>query len=316
MSAAGNTRWDHRIAAAAAIVAEHLSPTPLVRIDLEGFGAPAYLKLETLQPTGSFKVRGALAAVAAGAAGGRTIVTASAGNHGLGVAYAATRLGARAVVVVPRTASPAKIDALRHLAIDLRLVGESYDDAEAAAHVIADDTGGRYVSAYTDPDVIAGQATVVREIAESLSGTARIVVPVGGGGLVSGTVLGAPDRFQVLGVEAAASRAVSASMAAGRIVEVPVSSTIADGLAGNIAPDTLAPSVLTAAAVGVLAADEPMIRRAVRTLALEHGTVTEGSGAVGVAAALNGDVPADLPTVFVITGRNIAPATLVSLLAA
>lgn len=309
------TEWEHRIAAAAAVVGDHLARTPLVPITLGGFTAPAYLKLETLQPTGSFKVRGALAAVAASAAHGRRVVTASAGNHGLGMAYAATRMGARATVVVPQNASPAKIDALRRFDIDLRLIGDGYDDAEAAAQELGQQNGARYVSAYTDPDVIAGQATAVREIAEALPGAARIVVPVGGGGLASGTVLGAPERYQVLGVETAASRAVSASMAAGRIVQVPVAATIADGLAGNIASDTLAPSILTAAGVDVVAAAEAAIERAVTVLALEHGLVCEGSGAVGIAAAMNAQVPTDLPTVFVITGRNITASRLAALLA-
>ncbi|MFJ2755168.1 threonine/serine dehydratase [Nocardioides sp. NPDC087217] len=309
------TEWDRRLADAASVVGDHLVPTPLVPITLDGFTAPAYLKLETLQPTGSFKVRGALAAVAASAVDGRRVVTASAGNHGLGIAYAATRMGVRATVVVPQTASPAKIEALRRFDIDLRLIGDGYDAAESAAQKIAREDDARYVSAYTDPDVIAGQATVVREIADALPGAARIVVPIGGGGLVSGTVLGAPARYRVLGVETAASRAVSASMAAGRIVQVPVTETIADGLAGNIAPDTLAPSILTAAGVDVIAADEPTIERAVTDLALVHGIVCEGSGAVGIAAAMDAHIPTDLPTVFVITGRNISRLRLAALLA-
>ncbi|GAA2234581.1 threonine/serine dehydratase [Promicromonospora sukumoe] len=314
MTTPGSTEWDRRIADAAVVVGGHLAPTPLVPITLDGFAAPTYLKLETLQPTGSFKVRGALAAVAASAADGRRVVTASAGNHGLGIAYAATRMGARATVVVPQTASPAKVEALRRFDIDLRLIGDGYDGAESAAQKIAYEDGARYISAYTDPDVIAGQATVVREIADALPGPAQIVVPVGGGGLVSGTVLGVPDRYRVLGVESAASLAVSASMAAGRIVQVPVGSTIADGLAGNIAPDTLAPSILTAAGVDVIAADELAIERAVTALAIDHGIVCEGSGAVGIAAAMNALMPTDLPTVFVITGRNITGPRLAALL--
>ena len=307
--------WPTRLAEAQTVVQTHLDRTPLVRVDLGGFDPPTYLKLESLQPTGSFKVRGALAAVATAARDGRPVVTASAGNHGLGVAFAATRLNARATVVVPENASTAKVEALRRFDIDLLLVGDSYDAAEQAALRIAEQTNAEFISAYTHPDVIAGQATVVGEVAEQVVGPFRIVVPVGGGGLAAGTALGAPARASVIGVEAQASRAVSASMRAGRVIDVDVAPTIADGLAGNIAADTITPRILSQHRVHVTAADEAAIRVAVRELALRHGIVAEGSGAVGIAAAAAGNIPADLPTVFVITGRNIAANRLAGLLA-
>jgi threonine dehydratase len=305
--------WAARLEEAAAVVRSHLDSTPLVRVDLAGFDAPAYLKLESMQPTGSFKVRGALAAVAAAGRGGRPVVTASAGNHGLGVAFAATRLGTRATVVVPETASRAKVDALGGFDVDLRLIGESYEAAEEAALRIAAERGARFVSAYTDPDVIAGQATLVGEVAGQLIGGFRIVVPVGGGGLACGTALGAPPHVMVVGVEASASRAVSTSMRAGRVVDVEIGATIADGLAGNIAHDARTPAILREHDVAMVAADEPGIRAAVRELALRHGIVAEGSAAVGIAAAHAGDIPDDQPTVFVITGRNITADRLAEL---
>ena len=298
--------WRARRDAATVAVREHLPATPLVRVELDGFTAPAYLKLESLQPTGSFKVRGALAAVAASVGDGRAVVTASAGNHGLGVAYAATRLGARATVVVPANASSAKVEALRRFAVELRLVGDGYEEAEAAALDISHETGARFISAYTDVDVIAGQATIVSEVAVDLAGAFQIVVPVGGGGLASGTGLAAPARVRVLGVEAAASRGVSAAVTAGRVVHVTVGDTIADGLAGNIADDAMTPRLIAESGVRLSAVPETAIHEAVRELALRHGVVAEGSASVGVAAALTGQVPPDRPTVFVITGRNIA----------
>ncbi len=307
--------WPTRLAEAQTVVQTHLDRTPLVRVDLGGFDPPTYLKLESLQPTGSFKVRGALAAVATAVRDGRPVVTASAGNHGLGVAFAATRLNARATVVVPENASTAKVEALRRFDIDLLLVGDRYDAAEQAALRIAEQTNAEFISAYTHPDVIAGQATVVGEVAEQVVGPFRIVVPVGGGGLAAGTALGAPARASVIGVEAQASRAVSASMRAGRVIDVDVEPTIADGLAGNIAADTITPRILSQHGVHVTAADEAAIRVAVRELALRHGIVAEGSAAVGIAAAAAGNIPADLPTVFVITGRNIAADRLAGLLA-
>jgi threonine dehydratase len=281
---------------------------------VSGFDAPAYLKLESTQPTGSFKVRGALVAVAVSADEGRPVVTASAGNHGLGIAFAATRLNVRATVIVPENASSAKTDALRRFDIDLRLVGDSYEAAEEAALSLARQTNATFVSAYTHPDVIAGQATVVGEVADQVDGPFRIVVPVGGGGLASGTALGAPGRAVVVGVEAGASRAVSAAMRAGRVVTVDVGSTIADGLAGNVAADAVTPDILSRHGVRMTNADEPAIHAAVRELALSHGIVAEGSAAVGIAAAATGNIPADRPTVFVITGRNIAADRLAGLL--
>ena len=307
--------WPTRLAEAQTVVQTHLDRTPLVRVDLGGFDPPTYLKLESLQPTGSFKARGALAAVATAVRDGRPVVTASAGNHGLGVAFAAMRLNARATVVVPENASTAKVEALRRFDIDLLLVGDRYDAAEQAALRIAEQTNAEFISAYTHPDVIAGQATVVGEVAEQVVGPFRIVVPVGGGGLAAGTALGAPARASVIGVEAQASRPVSASMRAGRVIDVDVEPTIADGLAGNIAADTITPRILSQHGVPVTVADEAAIRAAERELALRHGIVAEGSAAVGIAAAAAGNIPADLPTVFVITGRNIAADRLAGLLA-
>jgi threonine dehydratase len=308
--------WPEKIDRASRSVHSILQPTPLVAASVDGFDARAYLKLETLLPTGSFKVRGALAAVASCAGAGQPVVTASAGNHGLGVAFAAQRMGVEATVVVARTASPAKVAALAELPVDLRLVGSSYEEAEAAALHIARETGARYISAYSDPDVIAGQATIVGEVAESLQGAFRIVVPVGGGGLAAGTVLAAPDRARVLGVEAAASCAVSSAIAAGHVVGVEVGPTLADGLAGNLAPDAMTPAIIGGSGARIAAVDEPAIRSAIATLALAHGVVAEGSAAVGMAAAMTAKVPADMPAVFVITGRNITADLLAEILSA
>lgn len=306
--------WGQRLEGAREVVRAHLVWTPLVRVELRGFAAPAYLKLESTQPTGSFKVRGALAAVAASADDGLPVVTASAGNHGLGIAYAATLLDARATVIVPENASSAKVEALRRFDVDLRLVGDSYEAAEKAAQSLGRATDATFVSAYSHPDVIAGQATVVEEVAAQLDGPFRIVVPVGGGGLAAGTALAAPERADVVGVEARASRAVSAAMRAGRIVAVGIEPTIADGLAGNVAADAVTPDILSRHGVAMTDADESSILAAVRELALSHGIVAEGSAAVGIAAAAEGSIPADRPTVFLITGRNIAADRLARLL--
>ena len=307
--------WDGRIAHAQDVVRRYLPATPLVRLHLAGFDAPAYAKLESLQPTGAFKVRGALAAVSAARAHGQTVVTASAGNHGLGMAFAAQALGARATIFVPENAAAPKVAALGEYPVDLRLVGHSYDDAEVAALSFAEQTGATFISAYSHPDVIAGQATITTELLDQMSGPFQIVAPVGGGGLASGISLAAPASVRVLGVESARSTAVSASIAAGHIVKVPVGETIADGLAGNLGPDTITPRILRDCGTPVVCVDEDAVCGAVRYLATNQGLVVEGSGAVGIAAARSGLVGSDIPAVFVITGRNIAADALAGLLA-
>lgn len=314
MTEYANIDWSQRLDQAAKVVWSELEPSPLIAIDLQGFDAPAYLKLESMQPTGSFKIRGALAAIAAAKRDGRQIVTVSSGNHALGVAQAATHLGVAVTIVVPENASGAKIAALQQLDVDLRLIGNSYDAAENAAFDLVESTGAHFLSGYTDPDVIAGQSTLVREVAYNIENAFRIVVPVGGGGLASGTALAAPDRATVTGVEAELSRAVSESMKAKTVVDVEIGDTIADGVAGGLAPNSITPTILSEHGVHMSYANESEIRHGVRDLALRHGIVAETSSAIPIAAAQAGRVPADMPAVFVVTGRNIAPDRLSSLL--
>jgi threonine dehydratase len=294
------------------VVRAHLRPTPVVDTPV------GTLKLESLQPTGSFKVRGALAALAAApprvrAAG---VVTASAGNHGLGVAYAATTLGIPATIVVPTTASPVKVAALRAFAVTLVSHGDDYDDAERHALELAA-LGATFVSAYNDPWVIAGQATIGPELRDELAGPMTVLVPVGGGGLVSGVGLWARDQagVRVIGVQAQASTAVSAAAEAGRIVTVPIEPTLADGLAGNLEPGSITAELAAAHTHALISVTEPEIGRGIRYLAA-HGLVAEGSAAVGVAALLAGRVDVIGRPVALITGRNIALAALASVLAA
>jgi threonine dehydratase len=315
---------DADLTAARAVISAHLEPTPLVRLRLSGVDGPLWAKLETVQPTGSFKVRGALAACAAYAAEGARIVTASAGNHGLGIAYAATLLGVPATVVVPETASPVKVARLRSFDVDLRQVGRDYDEAERTALDIAS-AEGRFVSPYNDPHVIAGQATVAHELLEQVEQVEQVepvepvtvVVPVGGGGLAAGISLTLADEagWRVVGVEAAESRAVSAAMAAGHVVPVRVGPTIADGLAGNIEAESITPRLLAEAGTQVCAAPESAIRSAVAQLATEAGLVVEGSGAAGVAALKERVVDPAGRTIVILTGRNIALPLLREILA-
>ena len=301
--------------AAEAVVRARLRATPLVPAPV--LGPDAWLKVETLQPTGSFKVRGALAAIA------RTrpddhVVAVSAGNHGLGVAQAAALLGRSATVVVPETASPAKVERLRAFPVELVLGGADYDAAERHALALAD--RGVFVSPYNDPHVIAGQRTVGVEIGVQFTGPLTVVVPVGGGGLISGVALWAAERtdVRVVGVEAAASRALSAAVRAGRAVDVPIGATLADGMKGNVEPGSVTVTIAARHVDAWVAVEEREIRAAMRALAFEAGIVTEGSGAAAAAAIIGGHVRDDRPgarLVAIASGRNITRELLVDVLA-
>ncbi len=302
------SRLDH----AWQVVAAAFPATPLVASPALGDGR--LLKLETFQPTGSFKVRGALAALsAAGTSHG--VVTASTGNHALGVAYAAHRLGVPATVVVPASASPAKLTALRRFPATVIVHGDSYEQAEQHARSLASN-GLRYLSASSDPYLIAGQATVGIELLAQLPGRFTVACGVGGGGLAAGLGLAASrtGRMTVIGVEAAASPAMSTALHAGRVTPVRVEDTLADGLAGNLEPGTVTVDLIRQHVHSLVSVTEDEIANGIRYLASEHGLIAEGAGAVPVAAILAGKIPVSSPAVAVLTGRNIDPQTLAQVL--
>jgi threonine dehydratase len=297
---------------AVAIVARSLAPTPVVPAPL--LGDDVWLKVETVQPTGSFKVRGAIVAVTAAIARdpGTRIVTASAGNHGLGIAFAADRLGAVATIVVPTNASPAKVGAFEQFAVTLVQHGTSYDEAEAYALTLAGE-GAVYVSAYNDPDVIAGQGTIAVELFDQVPGLTTIVTPIGGGGLASGLGLAAAGHgVRVVGVEAAQSPALRTALDAGRPAPITPGPTLADGLAGNLEPGTVTFDIIRRTVADVVSVSEAEIEAAMRFLDREHGLIAEGSAAVGIAALRCGRITGATPgaTAVIVTGRNVAAAVL------
>ena len=295
-------------------VRRFLPVTPVV--SAPQLGASVSVKVETVQPTGSFKVRGGLAAVSAtlDAEPGRAVVASSAGNHGLGVAYAASNLGAQVTVVVPTGASAAKVSALQQFDVRLVLHGDGYRHAETHALELSEREGSRYVSPYNDPDVIAGQATLARELAEQVPDLGTVVVPCGGGGLLSGVALGLEGTgIRVVGVESEASPSMSTALAAGAIVPITVEPTVADGLAGNLEPGAITVGIALGHQVDVLTVSEADIRSAMAFSAHKMGFVLEGAGAVGVAALRAGVLDPDPDggeTVVILTGRNVAPKLL------
>jgi threonine dehydratase len=297
------------VGAAHKVIAAHLGPTPVIG------GDEMVLKLESLQPTGSFKVRGALNALAH-LGPDVQIVTASAGNHALGVGHAARLLGREATVVVAENASPAKLSALRRFPVRLIQTGHSYDDAEEYALNHADE-GAYYLSGYNDPAVIAGQGTIGIELADQMDGPLTVVCGIGGGGLASGLALWAADRpdVRVVGVELAVSTAVSAATRAGHHVDVEVGRSIADGMAGGVEPGSVTIDIIRDHVSELVTVTEAEIRAALRHLAGSYGVVAEGAGAVPVAALLSDKVDVRGRAVAIVTGRNIALPVYAEILA-
>ncbi len=307
-----------QILAAQQVIRRHIACTPLLPSPLlsRASGAQAYLKLECWQRTGSFKIRGALAKVAALSpderAGG--LVTASAGNHGLGVAFAGQALGCSSITIfVPANAPQAKVNHLQTYGCQVHQKGDDYDAAHALAVAHARETGALYLSAYDDPTVIAGQGTVGLEIWEDLPDVDALLVPVGGGGLIAGIALAAKalnPAIHVIGVQPDASPAAFLSFLHDRLYETyPARPTICDGLAGGFGrlPFELARTLID----DILVVPEADVRQAVRWLVTHEQLLVEGSGAIAIAPLLNGQFSAPGRKVAaVLTGRNIDAALL------
>ncbi len=305
---------------ARAAVARHLPPTPLRPSLAAADGVDLRLKLECWQPTGSFKVRGATHLMASLDADARRrgVVAASAGNHALGVAFAASRLGGiRATLFVPKSAPRAKLDKLRRFPVDVREVGETYDDAVDAAREFERAQGAVFVHAFEDARTAAGQGTLAFEVLDECPAPGAVLVPVGGGGLLAGvaTVLKArAPRTRVVAVQPEASPALRESIRVGRpLLTYPAGPTLADGLAGGIGEIAFDHRDLVDEIVTV---SEDEIEQAIVALVASDQVVAEASGAVGVAAVRAGKVKAGAgPLVAVVTGANLDASVLARLLA-
>jgi threonine dehydratase len=277
-------------------------------------GTPVFLKLETVQPTGSFKVRGATNALAHLAGRGcRKVVTASTGNHGRAVAHAARTLGIDATVCMSTLVPANKVDAVRALGARVRIVGKSQDEAEHDALRLVRDEGFAYVPPFDDPHVIAGQATIGLEIVEALPDVAHIVVPLSGGGLFAGVAFAAKSANRAIGltgVTMARGAAMHASLAAGEPVLVEEVETLADSLGGGIGLENRYTFALTRDLIDhTLLLDEASIARGIAHAYRHERLVVEGAAAVGIAALLDHVLPVEGirrgPVVLVVTGANI-----------
>jgi threonine dehydratase len=303
----------------------HVRHTPLVRStwlsDLSG--GDVRLKLESLQVANSFKSRGAFnAAIARLERSGsrpQQLVTASAGNHGRALAAAAETFGLPLVVFTPADAPAAKLDAIRRHGADLRADGRDYDEAERMAKAFAQDTGAEFISPYNDPDVIDGAATIALEIFEEMPDVDMLVVPIGGGGMISGvgrTAKAVNPDVAVIGVEVERSCAFQTSVRAGHLVEIVPGETLADGLGGNPDPETITFELIQRFVDDIVTVSEEDLAGALRGLVDNEHLVTEGAGAAATAAVASTRVNAAGRRVAVIvSGSNIDRTRLMSVLA-
>lgn len=269
-------------------------------------GRPVFLKAETLQRTGSFKVRGAMTKIHSLGPAERTagVIAASAGNHGQAVAWAAREAGIGATVFMPADAALAKVGATRDYGAQVVLGGESLDAAIEAARERAEETGATIVHPFDDPLVVAGQGTLGLELAEQLEDVETVVVPVGGGGLCSGIAIALGElrpQLRIVGVQAERCAPLAGGTSLGP--------TIADGIAVK-QPGTLTRPVLEERLEAIVTVRDEEIAQAIVLLLERVKLVVEGAGAVGVAALLAGRVPGSGPVCAVLSGGNIDASLL------
>ena len=315
------------VEAAAAAIADVAVRTPVLPSDELGelAGSEIVLKAESLQRTGSFKLRGALNKIATlGDHAAAGVVTASAGNHGQAVAYAARARGVRCEVFMPREASVSKMASVDKLGGVVATVCDTVDESIAHARERAAELGAAFVHPFDDLDVIAGQATVGLELVEDVPRLSRVIVPIGGGGLASGIGIAVKRRLpnvELIGVQAQACapfvRTLAADSGANRAASdarLDAGATIADGIAVKRPGDVTLP-LLRVLLDDVWMVDEDEIADAIVFLAERGHLVAEGAGAVGVAALLAGlNAPLDGVTAVVVSGGNIDSGLLGAIL--
>jgi len=268
-------------------------------------GADVHLKLELFQRTGAFKIRGATNRIATLSDAEREagVVTASAGNHAQGVALAATRIGVDSTIVMPERAPVSKVQATESYGGRVVLHGRDYDEAAEKAHEIEREEGRTYVHAFDDEMIMAGQGTIGLEIYEDLPGVDTVVVPIGGGGLISGiatALKGQDEDVRVIGVQAEGASSVAESLQKGHRVERDSVQTIADGIATRTVGERTF-EVITERVDEVVTVSDPEIAVALTTLLERSKTLAEGAGAVPLAALLEGKFDYD-------EGETIVPA--------
>ncbi len=294
------------------LIKQYIRKTPLEPCGLlsQLTRGQVFLKMEHWQKTGSFKLRGALTRMLALSPEQkeRGVIAASAGNHGLGVALAGAIAGIKARIVLPVNAAQTKVQMLGQYGIEIIQAGRDYDEAEDVAMQIARDCQLTFISGFDDPEVISGQGTIAMEIFHDLSQPDIIVVPVGGGGLISGIAITAKQRnpaTTIIGVQSEASPAMYRALQLNMVVETPIEETIADGLAGRLVSPAIFSTIQRYVDDLILVSEQEIIT-AILWLLQYHHTLVEGAAAVSVAALLSGKINVEGKNcVAVLTGRNI-----------
>ena len=302
-------------------LAFHLRPTPLQysRAFTDKVGSHVHIKIESLQPIRAFKVRGALNKIGRLSQDEREfgVITASAGNHGQGVAYAAAVHKIPATVFVPETANQLKVDAIKRLGARVVRAGRSYQDAYLEAKRVQSATGATFVHAFDDAQVIVGQGTIGLELLADLDDVDTVLVPVGGGGLISGIATYIKEKrpqTKVIGVEPAGADAMVRSLKAGHIVTLETVTTIADGLAAS-APGPLTFELVRRYVDNMITVQEVEMLRAIRLLLESEHLLAEPAGAAAIAAVLYHHRPAPNEQIVVIlSGANVTSEVLVQAL--
>ncbi|WP_183851185.1 hydroxyectoine utilization dehydratase EutB [Rhizobium sp. BK379] len=301
---------------AAARIFGRVMRTPLVysRSLSERTGQPVHLKLETRQPIGAFKLRGAMNAILSldDAARKRGLVTASTGNHGRAVAYAARELGVPATICMSSLVPVNKVEAIRALGAEIRIIGISQDDAQVEAERLTESRGLTPIPPFDDADVVAGQGTIGLEIVEDLPDFATVLVPLSGGGLAGGVAVAIKalkPQARVIGISMERGAAMHAAIAAGKPVAIREEETLADSLGGGIGLSnhvtfTLCRDLLD----DIVLLTEDEIAEGIRHAARQEDMTVEGAGAVGIAAILANKIAVSGPAALIISGGNIDPA--------
>lgn len=284
--------------------------TDIIRAPKLAKNSELYLKTENLQITGSFKVRGAYYKMSklSDAEKAKGVVACSAGNHAQGVALAAQKNGIRATICLPDGAPISKIEATKSYGAEVCLVEGVYDDAYNKALELRDEEGYTFIHPFNDEDVIAGQGTIALELIEQLPDMDAVIVPIGGGGLISGiayTLKTLKPHVKVYGVQAAGAPSMYKSVKDGKIEELPSVSTIADGIAVK-KPGDLTYEICSKYVDEIVTVTDDEISAAILALMEKHKLVTEGAGAISVAAAMFGKLDIEgKKTVCLLSGGNI-----------
>jgi len=300
-------------------ISEHIKITPLRHAkSLSNLtGASVFLKLESEQVTGSFKVRGALNRLMtlSKEEAERGVMTASTGNHGLGVAFAAKQLGINAKVVFPIGASTVKRDKMKQAGVEI-IQDVGYEDVEPYARKLAKERGLTYVSPYNDPEIVAGAGTSGLEIVEQQDSIHTVFVPIGGGGLISGiatAIKAKSPETQMIGVQSEVSPEVYESWKAGHWVEAEESDSLAQGLMGGVESDSITLDIINKYVDRLVLVSEDSIKRAMRFLYEKEMLIIEGAGAVTTAALMeNASEFVGNKVVLTLSGGNISKEDLLA----